>query len=100
MSFSKKSAEHTPAVKRKKFDYEAFRARATHADRAVRKVAFIEYFEQFHEYPSYFFDNEREIDENLWQTAQDILKDVKMTKEARNGVDLLLNRLPFRTGRT
>lgn len=79
-----------------KFDFHLLKERATSPDRAVRKAAFVEYYEQFREFPSYLFDNEREIDENLWQTAQDILKDKDTTKEMRDGVDMLLNRLPFR----
>lgn len=80
--------------RKKKFDYEALKAAATSEDRAVRKVVFIEYFEEFREFPSYLFDNEKEIHKDLWDTAQDILTDKKVAREVRNGVDQLLNRLP------
>lgn len=69
---------------------------ATDPDRAVRKRAFVEYFEEFHEFPSYLFDNEQAIDSHLFDTMQDILKDPETTKTVQVGVDVLLRRLPPR----
>lgn len=82
---------------RKKFDFVKFKEVATHPSRATRKAAFIEYFADFHEFPSYLFDNERIIHKDLWDTMQDILKDPATPKDMKKGVDELLNRLPFRT---
>lgn len=81
-------------TKRSKFDYEVMKAGAAHKDPAVRKQAFVEYFERFNEYPSYLFDNERKIDASLYQTMQDLLNDSETTQEMRLGVDALLRRLP------
>lgn len=80
--------------KREKFDFEMMKAAAAHRDPAVRKQAFIEYFERFAEFPSYLFDNEREIDKNLFQTMQDLLKDPATSKEMHKGIEALLARLP------
>jgi RNA-splicing ligase RtcB len=81
-------------TKRAKYDYEAMKAEAASTDPAVRKQAFVEYFERFNEYPSYLFDNERKIDASLYQTMQDLLNDSETTQEMRMGVDALLRRLP------
>lgn len=70
------------------------KAAAAHKDPAVRKQAFIEYFERFQEFPSYLFDNASKIDENLYQTMQDLLKDPATTKEMQKGIEALLDRLP------
>lgn len=72
---------------------------ATSPYRAVRKTVFLEYFEAFSEFPSYLFDNEREIHVDLWQTAQDILADKTTSKDVRKGVEQLLARLPSRSER-
>lgn len=88
----------TEKTKRKKFDFERTKATATSDDRSVRKQVFIEYFEDFEEFPSYLFDNEREIDKRLFDTMQDLLKDPKTSKAMRKGVDELLRRLPTRLG--
>jgi hypothetical protein len=87
----------TKTGQRKKFDFAAFKEVATHPSRATRKAAFVEYFEDFHEFPSYLFDNERIIHKDLWDTMQDILKDPATPKDMKKGVDELLSRLPFRT---
>jgi oligoendopeptidase F len=42
----------TKTGQRKKFDFAAFKEVATHPSRATRKAAFVEYFEDFHEFPS------------------------------------------------
>ena len=81
-------------MKRKRFDFERAKQLATSSDREVRKDFFLEYFEDFSEYPSYFFDNERIIDPILAETMRDILKDPRATKEMRAGVEQLLDRLP------
>ena len=80
--------------KREKFHFETMKAVAAHKDPAIRKKAFIEYFEQFQEFPSYLFDNESKIDANLLETMQDLLKDEQTTAEMRKGIDALLERLP------
>ena len=80
--------------RREKFDFEIMKASAAHKDPAVRKQAFIEYFERFAEFPSYLFDNEREIDQNLYQTMQDLLKDPVTSQEMHKGIEALLARLP------
>lgn len=85
-------------TKRKKFDYARLKSIATSSDREERKAIFIEYFEDFHEFPSYLFDNEREIDLTLFETMQDLLKDPTTGKDMRKGVEELLNRLPSRLG--
>lgn len=79
---------------REKFDFETMKAAASHKNRTVRKAAFIEYFERFAEFPSYLFDNEEKIDDQLYETIQDLLKDPETTKEMREGISALLERLP------
>lgn len=80
--------------KRQKFDYETMKLAATHADAAIRKRTFIEYFERFAEFPSYLFDNENAIDSRLRETIDDLLRDPESSKELRSGIELLLHRLP------
>lgn len=80
--------------KRKKFDFAKTKAGATSADRAIRKRAFIEYYEDFGEFPSYLFDNERAIDSVLYETMQDLIKDPETSKAMRKAIDDLLQRLP------
>ena len=82
--------------KPEKFNYETMRQAATHQDVAVRKMAFIEYFERFAEFPSYLFDNERSMDTQLGDTIDAILADEETTKEVRKGIEALLHRLPSR----
>ena len=84
----------TKKPKREKFDFEKMKSMATHKDAAIRKQTFIAYFEQFGEFPSYLFDNERQIDEVLKATVNDILADAETSKEMRKGIDSLLLRLP------
>ena len=80
--------------KREKFDFETMKAAAAHKDPAVRKQAFIQYFERFEEFPSYLFDNEQRIDERLFETMQDLIKDSETTKAMHKGIEALLERLP------
>ena len=86
------TAEDTP--KRERFDFETMKAAAANKNPATRKQAFIEYFERFGEFPSYLFDNEQKIDERLYETMQDLLKDPETTKEMHKGITALLERLP------
>ena len=90
----KPAQAHDDRPKRDKFDYEAMKAAAVHKDPAVRKAAFIEYFERFQEFPSYLFDNEHQIDERLSATIQDLLRDEETTKEMHKGIKALMERLP------
>jgi oligoendopeptidase F len=87
----------TPDKKKPRFNYEEMKAGALHKDRAVRKKAFQEYFERFEEFPSYLFDNEREIAAMLLETIQDIENDPATSKAMHAGVAALLNRLPSRS---
>jgi hypothetical protein len=80
--------------KQAKYNFETMKAAASSKDPAVRKQAFIEYFERFHEFPSFLFDNESKIDETLYQTMQDLIKDPETTKDMHKGIDALLGRLP------
>lgn len=82
------------SVKRAKFDFENMKARATHTNASVRKQVFIEYFEEFHEFPSYLFDNESRMDALLYETMQDLIKDPETKKPMREGIDALMQRLP------
>lgn len=79
--------------KRSKFDYQMMKEAATHKNPANRKQAFIEYFERFGEFPSYLFDNEPKIDQQLYETMQDLLKDPETSKEMQKGITTLLDRL-------
>ncbi|PIP75641.1 hypothetical protein COW86_02640 [Candidatus Kuenenbacteria bacterium CG22_combo_CG10-13_8_21_14_all_39_9] len=80
--------------KKEKFDFEAMKAVASSKNPTVRKLAFVEYFDRFGEFPSYLFDNERKIDENLLATMEDLRKDPETTKEMHQGIEALLTRLP------
>lgn len=80
--------------KKKKFNYEEMKAGALSEDREVRKRVFIEYFESFHEFPSFLFDNEKTIDARLYQTTQDLINDITTSTALRAGVNALLTRLP------
>lgn len=90
----KSNANRTSSPRLAKFDFETMKAAATHKDRAIRKKAFSEYFERFTEFPSYLFDNEVKIDDVLFETMQDLLKDSATTKEMQKGIEALLERLP------
>jgi hypothetical protein len=76
-----------------KFNYEEMKLAATHADRAIRKKIFIEYFERFEEFPSYLFDNEQHIDPRLQETIDEISKDPEISKPMRAGIEALRRRL-------
>ncbi len=80
--------------KREKFDFEEMKIAATDKDPLVRKKTFIEYFERFAEFPSYLFDNERQMDPQLRETIDEILKDKETSSQVRAGVASLLLRLP------
>ncbi len=86
-----KTSLDTP--KKGKFDYEVMKEAATHKSPAVRKQAFIEYFERFGEFPSYLFENESKIDERLLETMQDLLKDPETSNEMQKGIETLMARL-------
>lgn len=88
------NSDRTSGTRREKFNFEIMKAAATHKDPAVRKKAFIEYFERFAEFPSYLFDNEVKIDDVLRETMHDLLKDSETTKEMQKGIEALLARLP------
>ena len=81
-------------TKRTKFNFEDMKSRATHTNASVRKAVFIEYFEQFQEFPSYLFDNEHNLDALLYETMQDLLKDRDISKAVKDGVNALMQRLP------
>lgn len=83
-----------PKTKRKRFDFEQTKAAATSGNRAVRKQVFTEYFEQFGEFPTYFFDNERGIHPQLGETISDLLADPETPKKMREGIEQLQRRLP------
>ena len=84
-----------PAPKKEKYNFEKMKAAATSDNPAVRKVAFVEYFERFNEFPSFLFDNEQKIDPRLATTVQDLASDEDSSKALLAGVTALLNRLPF-----
>ncbi len=94
---SRPARVHDDAPKRERFDFEIMKAAAANSDRAIRKQAFIEYFERFAEFPSYLFDNEQKIDDRLNETMQDLLKDPATDKEMHKGILALLDRLPARS---
>ena len=77
-----------------KFNFEEMKAAATSSDPRVRKNVFAEYFERFGEFPSYLFDNENGLDEQLSQTIEDLKNDPETTRAMQKGIALLLGRLP------
>lgn len=83
-----------PAPKKAKYDFEKMKAASTDNDPAIRKAAFIEYFERFKEFPSFLFDNEGKIDPRLAATIQDISSDKDSSKPLLEGITALLDRLP------
>lgn len=80
-----------------KFNFEKLKAEATSPDISIRVRSFKAYFEQFHEFPSYLFDNERTIDETLLQTIKALEKDSEISDAMKKALPLLLNRLPSLT---
>lgn len=92
--------EKTQKPQVKKYSFAETKILATSPHRDVRKAVFLEYFERFSEFPSYLFDNEREIHIDLWLTAQDILADRDSSKEVCKGIEQMINRLPTRRGAT
>jgi len=83
-----------PTPKKEKYNFEKMKAASTSDDPAVRKAAFIEYFERFNEFPSFLFDNEQKIDERLAITMRDISSDTDSSKALLDGVTALLDRVP------
>ena len=81
--------------KLEKFDFEKMKSAALSPEPAVRKAAFLEYFERFSEFPSYLFDNEQKIDDGFLATILDIEKDPEMTKPILMGIAALRDRLSF-----
>jgi len=77
-----------------KFNFEIMKASAASSDAATRKLAFIEYYERFSEFPSFLFDNEKAIDASLYETMQGLIRDVDTSPEMRRAIDALLARLP------
>jgi hypothetical protein len=84
-----------PAPKMEKFDFEKMKSASTSDNPAVRKAAFIEYFERFKEFPSFLFDNDPEIDPRLAITIRDISNDADSSKALLAGITALQHRLPF-----
>ena len=80
--------------KLEKFDFEKLRTGATSANASTRKITFIEYFERFSEYPSYLYDNTDGIDNLLAETIKDLSDDPETSKAMRDGIAVLLDRLP------
>ena len=80
--------------KKSRFNFEELKEGATSSDRERRKNIFIEYFERFQEFPSYFFDNERAVDARLSETIKDLSADPELDESMRRGLKLLLARLP------
>ena len=70
------------------------KAAATNKDPLIRKSVFTEYFDRFGEFPSYLFDNENGLDEQLSQTIEDLKNDPDITDAMQKGLTLLLGRLP------
>jgi len=82
------------AAKQPKFNFEEMKAEATSENPATRKKMFIEYFERFEEFPSYLFDNSKEIDARLFETMHSLEKDPETTTKMKEGITALLNRMP------
>lgn len=80
--------------KKPRFSFDELKTAATSPDAETRKKVFVEYYEMFEEFPSYLFDNEREIDSTLLQTMKDLTGDPETTKEMHKGIEALLARLP------
>jgi len=80
--------------KQPKFNFEKLKAEATSPNLEIRVRSFKAYFEQFQEFPSFLFDNERRIDDVLLQTIKALEKDSEMSKPMQQGLEALLNRLP------
>lgn len=77
-----------------KFNFEALKAGATSENAAVRKKTFQEYFERFHEFPSYLFDNSENIDVRLYETIQELSSDAATPQAMHKAIALLMQRLP------
>jgi len=79
--------------KKQRFSFDEMKEAATSANADVRKKVFLEYFEQFEEFPSYVFDNENGTDTRLSQTIQDLNDDPETSEKMRKGIALLIERL-------
>lgn len=82
--------------KKPKFNFEELKTAATSENPEMRKKVFVEYFEQFEEFPSYLFDNTDSIDKKLSETISDIENDPDTSAKMRKGIVMMLNRLPSR----
>jgi hypothetical protein len=82
-----------PKEKVAKFNFEEMKKAATSDNPVVRKNIFTEYFTRFGEFPSYLFDNENGLNEQLSQTITDLKNDPETTSAMQKGLALLLNRL-------
>ena len=80
--------------KPEKFNFEKMKREASDERPAVRKQAFLEYFERFEEFPSYLFELEPTVDARLLQTIHDLLQDPATPQSVLKGVDVLVRRLP------
>ena len=83
-----------PKEKVAKFNFEEMKKAATSDNPQTRKMIFIEYFTRFGEFPSYLFDNEKGVDEQLSQTIADLKNDPETPSAMQKGIVLLLSRLP------
>ncbi|MBV9159337.1 MAG: hypothetical protein JO019_01940 [Candidatus Kaiserbacteria bacterium] len=91
---AKRYADFEEAKKKPaKFNFDEAKIAATHESLAVRKQAFIEYFERFAEFPTYFFNNEHGLDKRLQETIDGLLSDPDTTTELRAGIDAVCKRL-------
>ena len=79
--------------KKQRFSFDEMKEAATSANADVRKKVFLEYLEQFEEFPSYVFDNENGTDTRLSQTIQDLNDDPETSEKMRKGIALLIQRL-------
>lgn len=84
-------------VKQERFSFSEMKAAAMSPDVAVRKRAFTEYYERFQEFPSYLFETETHVDEQLLSTVKALVDDPSTSKEVRKGIEALLHRLPSNT---
>lgn len=84
-----------PEKKLDKYDFEKMKAAALSPEPAVRKAAFLEYFERFSEFPSFLFDNDQAIDDRFLSTIVEIEKDPEVPKPVLVGIAALRERLAF-----
>jgi hypothetical protein len=80
--------------KKSKYNFEELKAGATSPDVETRAAAFRDYFERFEEYPSFLFDNERQLDPRLAETVQYMQSHGETSEKMLQGLKLMLDRLP------